>query len=852
MPEPERDSGPALSLEGVSKRYPGTLAVAGVDFTVHAGEICALVGENGAGKSTLVKIIAGAFDDYEGTIRINGKAVSLHSPAAAKSNGIQMIHQELSLAPPLSVAENILAGRLPVRAGLFLDERAMRNEAARWLAQVGLDTDPATLVADLSPHEAQLVEIARALGNMPCILVLDEPTSSLSRDETDRLFDILKRLRSRGLAMVYISHHLPDVFRIADRVTVLRDGRRVASERLEAVTPELLVNLMVGRDVGDLYPRRRGDHEEVRFRVRGATRRGFFREVSFDVRAGEIVGIGGLSGAGRTELARSLCGIDPLDTGSMELDGRDVTSRSFPAAVSRGVAYLTEDRKGDGLALRLPVGDNVLAAAARVYGRVALPWRSGGERRAASAASELDVQPPDLTRQTASLSGGNQQKALLAKWLAADPEVLFLDEPTRGVDVGAKVTIHEAIARLAEAGKCVVLISSDLPELAGLANRVLVMRRGRLTAELSGGQCTEEAILLAANGQEPAAKRERERPCTDDGPTEGAIRGPHPYRRERPLARARSWLVPLAVALAIAAAGRVASPHFLESDNLMTVLQAVALLGIVACGVCYVTYTGHYADLSVPSVMAFSGIVAVSALKFGLVAGLSGGLAVGVAVGLLNGLVIGCLRVNPIIWTLATGAGVGGFIRWAYSGTQVYPDAGQAAGQAFLHLYGTRVLGVVPMSVAVLLAMAAGSALLMGRTLFGYDARLTGSSYEAARLSGVRTSSVTTWAFVLSGAASAVGGMMLTSLNKVGAPYIGKGYDFLAVTAIVLGGMTLAGGRGSVPGVLAGVLIIGLMRNVMNLLGWGTFQQDIAQGLVFISVVGYAAMLLRRRGQDDA
>jgi ribose/xylose/arabinose/galactoside ABC-type transport system permease subunit len=221
-------------------------------------------------------------------------------------------------------------------------------------------------------------------------------------------------------------------------------------------------------------------------------------------------------------------------------------------------------------------------------------------------------------------------------------------------------------------------------------------------------------------------------------------------------------------------------------------------------------------------------------------------------VGLANGLAIGCLRVNPIIWTLATGAGVGGFIRWAYSGTQVYPDASQAAGRAFLHLYGARVLGVVPMSVTVLLAMAAGSALLMTRTLFGFDARLTGSSYEAARLSGVRTSSVTAWAFVLSGAASAVGGMMLTSLNKVGAPYIGKGYDFLAVTAIVLGRMTLAGGRGSVLGVLAGVLIIGLLRNVMNLLGWGTFQQDIAQGVVFIAVVGYAAMLSRRRGQDDA
>ncbi|MBM3495183.1 MAG: ABC transporter permease, partial [Armatimonadetes bacterium] len=319
----------------------------------------------------------------------------------------------------------------------------------------------------------------------------------------------------------------------------------------------------------------------------------------------------------------------------------------------------------------------------------------------------------------------------------------------------------------------------------------------------------------------------------------------------------RSWkprglLAPVALALAVALAGRLASPHFLGADNLLAVVQAVALLGIVACGVCFVTYTGHYADLSVPSIMAFSGIVAISALKYGLIAGLAAGLGVGLAVGLLNGAAIGILRVNPIIWTLATGAGVGGFIRWAYSGTQVYPDAAQSAGRAFLELYGMRVAGVVPMSVAALVVIAAAAGVLMARTPFGFDARLTGSSYEAARLSGVRTTRVVAWAFVLSGVASALGGMLLTSLNKVGAPYIGKGYDFLAVTAIVLGGMTLAGGRGSVAGVLGGVLIIGLLRNVMNLMGWGTFQQDIAQGVVFIVVVGYASMLLRRRGRDDA
>jgi ribose transport system ATP-binding protein len=493
--------GLALEMRGVRKTFPGTVAVDGVDFTVHAGEVHALVGENGAGKSTLMKIIAGALPDYAGEVRINGLPVRLSSPAVARQYGIGMIYQELSLAGPVSVAENILAGRLPVRAGVVLDRRRLGALARHALERVGLAVDPARPVEDLSQHEAQLVEIAKVLHGHPCILVLDEPTSALSREEVERLFAIIRRLRRDGLALVYISHHLPEIFQIADRVTVLRDGRRIATCAIGEVTPEKLIKLMVGHATDALY------HHQARHalgaeRLRGSnlSRYGFFHDLSFSVRAGEVLGVGGLSGAGRTELARSVVGLDPLDAGSLELDGQPFRPRDLAAAIRRGVAYLTEDRKRQGLALRLTTAENILAAIIPRLSHWGLFRPGTGDAVVQRLAAELQVHPADGSVPSRSLSGGNQQKVLLAKWLAVGPQVLILDEPTRGVDIGAKVVIHEAIERLAAAGTAVILISSDLPELLGLSDRILVLRRGRVACELARPEFSEEALLLAASG----------------------------------------------------------------------------------------------------------------------------------------------------------------------------------------------------------------------------------------------------------------------------------------------------------------------------------------------------------------
>jgi len=485
-----------LELRQVTKRYPGTLAVDRVDLQVRQGEVHALMGENGAGKSTLMKILAGSFDDYTGQIIINGRPARVRTPALAKAHGVEMIYQELSLAGPLSVAENVLVGRLP-RRGVFINKRAMAREANRCLAQVGLDIDPWQTIDMLSQHEAQLVEIAKALGNEPSVLVMDEPTSALSRTEVKRLFEIITQLKDRGVTIIYISHHLSEVYAIADRMTVMRDGRKIATIDPKRVDPPALVEMMIGQPASQTAVKRQQPVGKKRLRVRNLSRHGFFHNISFFIRAGEILGIGGLAGAGRTELARALCGIDPCDRGDILLDGRLLDHRSMRRAMKQGLAYLTEDRKGQGLALPLTAQNNLLSALHVKRGR--LLGRRQQRNCFVDQAVQLQLYPPQPQRRVTQFSGGNQQKILLGKWLATAPEVLILDEPTRGVDVGAKQVIHQAIVRLADAGKCVLLISSDLPELVTLADRVKIMRKGHFTGEIHKDQLSENRVLLAAN-----------------------------------------------------------------------------------------------------------------------------------------------------------------------------------------------------------------------------------------------------------------------------------------------------------------------------------------------------------------
>ena len=485
----------------MSKKYPGTLAVNSVDFEARVGEVHALMGENGAGKSTLMKILAGSFKDYTGSIFIGQKEVKLDSPAIARSYGIGMIYQELSLARPISIAENLLVGRLPRKHGFWLDRKAMVQRASHLCEKVGLDLDPLKTIEDISHHQSQLVEIAKVLGSNPCILVMDEPTSSLSREEAGRLFKIIRQLKNRGITIIYISHHLSEVFEIADRVTVMRDGEIIDTKSINEVTPPTVIQMMVGQTIDDFYVQRRPKIGEIVLDIENLTRNGFFHNVSFHARKGEILGVAGLTGAGRTEMARSMCGLDPHDSGTIEVVGKQLKKHSYSIAMEHGMLYLSEDRKMDGLFLRLSVKQNIVSAIIDRHTLCGIYSSRHENTKTTELIKKLDIMTSSASTDVSNLSGGNQQKVLLGKWIAADPTILVLDEPTRGVDIKAKIKIHNAIIELADNNRAIILISSDLPELVGLSDRVIVMRDGHLISEMQKQQLSEESVLLAMNGE---------------------------------------------------------------------------------------------------------------------------------------------------------------------------------------------------------------------------------------------------------------------------------------------------------------------------------------------------------------
>lgn len=488
-------------MQSISKTFPGTLAVDQVDFEVIAGEVHALLGENGAGKSTLMKILAGSYCDYSGKILINGKNVRLDNPAKAKDNGVGMIYQELSLAQPISIAENILIGRLPQKGNFRIDHKAMVDETIKILEKVGLDLDPMTPVKDISQHEAQLVEIAKVLSMNPSILVMDEPTSALSRDEISTLFSTIDSLKKQGIAIIYISHRLPEIFRIADRITILRDGRKILTTPVHEVTSSTLAGIMIGKNIEEFQKEESSVRTEVSLKVEDLCRNGFFHDISFKGYRGEILGIAGLSGAGRSEVGKSLCGIDPSDRGRIFIQGQRIPRESYRKSMKKGMIYLSEDRKSDGLFAGLQVSQNILSTVIdnNCRGGIYSPRRN--KNKLSTLMEKLNIHPPRPDAEVSTLSGGNQQKVFLAKWLVAEPDIFILDEPTKGVDVGARTGIQNTIQELADKGKTIILISSDLSEVVSLCDRVLVMRKGYIIEEMSSEMLTEEAVLLAANGE---------------------------------------------------------------------------------------------------------------------------------------------------------------------------------------------------------------------------------------------------------------------------------------------------------------------------------------------------------------
>ncbi|GAA4509267.1 sugar ABC transporter ATP-binding protein [Nonomuraea ferruginea] len=476
-----------LSLRGIGKSFLGVRVLSGVDLAVTAGEVHAVVGENGAGKSTLMKIICGVHAPDEGTIELDGRPVSFGHPLDARRSGIAIIYQEFNLLPERTVAENVFLGREPVRRGL-VDRAAMEQATARLLHELGEEAfGPRDAVKRLPVAQQQIVEIVKALSVNARLIVMDEPTAALAEHEVESLYRLIGRLRERGVAVVYISHRLREVFDLADRVTVLKDGSRVTTLPIGEVTPGELIRLMVGRDLGTYFPPRSAGAGEVRLSLRAAGNHRL-HDIDLELRAGEIVGIAGLQGSGRSELARAIFGAEPFTTGEMTPS----RPRSVREGVALGIGLVTEDRKAEGLALRQSVRDNVLLVARAV---------GAGDRAGVRDLLErVRLSPVRREQEVRYLSGGNQQKVVLVKWLTMAPRVLLFDEPTRGVDVGAKATIHDLMRELANGGMAIMMISSELPELIGMSDRVVVLRDGRVAGTLPAG-ASEEAVMRLAAGE---------------------------------------------------------------------------------------------------------------------------------------------------------------------------------------------------------------------------------------------------------------------------------------------------------------------------------------------------------------
>ncbi|MER9334868.1 sugar ABC transporter ATP-binding protein [Mesorhizobium sp. M0293] len=492
---------PALELRGIDKRFPGVVALDNVDFSLEPGKIHALMGENGAGKSTLIKIMAGVYGKDAGTIRLRGHEVDIKSPRDSLKEGIKVVFQEIALISEFTVAENIFLEGYPTGRAGSIDWKKIRADSAALFHRIGFNVDPAARTGSLPVSQQQMVEIARALAHEARVVVMDEPTSSLTPNEVSLLFTVIRRLASLGIAVVYVSHKLDEVFEIADTVTVLRDGRHISTRPIGEHTNDTLIQDMIGRRIDNLFPRQRGAAgSKVALSVENLSTAKKLTDVSFEARAGEVLGFFGLMGAGRTELAKAIVGYDPITAGTITVDGSRLVPHDTRTGVKLGIGLLTEDRKSEGLMGELPVYQNASLASLGAFARLGFVDKAKEHKAVQDYVDRFRIKTPSLFQQVKNLSGGNQQKVLIARWLMRGLKVIVVDEPTRGIDVGAKSEIFALIDRLAGEGLAVVMMTSEMPELLGLADRIAVMCEGRLTAIMSREEATQEKILNAAIG----------------------------------------------------------------------------------------------------------------------------------------------------------------------------------------------------------------------------------------------------------------------------------------------------------------------------------------------------------------
>ena len=841
-----------LGLRKATKVFGGTVALKNVSLDLRAGEVLALLGENGAGKSTCVKLLTGLYKPDAGEIVLDGAAVGLASPLDAFRRGISVVHQHPGLFGDLTVAENVFIGHMPIDKARRLDHRTMHRRAAELLDVVGLDCDPGILLNRLRSSEQQLVEIARALSAEARVLILDEPTAALSQREVERLFSVMQQLRSREVAMMFVSHRMDEIYRVSDRVTVLRDGHHVATEIAGMMSRERAVQLMVGRSLGGMYPARNPKSGEIVLEVSDLGLGDLFTDVSFAVRAGEILGLGGLVGSGRTEIARVIFGIDQPTQGTVRLGGRTVSFHTPGEAMAAGIAYVSEDRLGQSLVMDQAILSNATLPTiqrATIGGLI-------------SATRELALVRPDLNRMklrfrsyeqpVKTLSGGNQQKVVLAKWLATKPRLLILDEPTQGVDVQTKAEVHSLIADLASSGMAILLISSELPELLGMSDRILVLREGRVMDEMERAAATPERVLKAATD---AVNKDHSEHRTDDI-LSAAVCSP---KHEDPSSQGSSNPLTLAIrhfflrrefgliaAMAAVIIPVVAvNPRMLSGPNLSALSMDAALLIIVAVAQMLVLLTRNI-DLSVASVIGLSAYGAATTLRahpdLNVLLGLAVASGIGLLCGLVNGSVVTLGRVPAIVVTLGTLSVFRGVDSLWTGGKQISADQ---VPQAWLDLTTGRIAGV-----PALVFIAAGVLLVTGFVLrslpLGRELYAIGSNPDGAELIGIPVRRRVLGAFAVAGLLAGFDGGLWASRYATIDARVATGFELTVIAAVVVGGVAIRGGAGTALGVTLGALTLLIIRNGLILIRIDPLWLEGVYGLVILGAVTINLIVTRR------
>lgn len=831
------------SLEGVTKVFGGTVAVADVSIELRAGQVLALLGENGAGKSTCVKLLAGVHRPDSGRICILGQHVAFASPLEAQQAGIAVMHQHPGLFPDLSIAENLFIGQTGLR--WKLDHGRMADEATRLLRLVGLDGEVAAPLRQLRTSEQQLVEIARALSLEARVLIMDEPTAALSQREVERLFLVVDNLRAQGVAMMFVGHRMDEIYRVADRIAVLRDGRHIGTEATSDLTRERAVQMMVGRSLSGLYPRNTSTPRDVVLNVKGLSCEGSFENVSFQLKAGEILGFGGLVGSGRTEIARVLFGIDQPTAGTISIDGKMARFASPRNAMDAGVAYVSEDRIGQSLVMDFPILDNSSLTVLDKVTRAGLMSRTREIEIAKPFLDRLRLRFRSFSQPVSALSGGNQQKVVLSKWLATSPRVLILDEPTQGIDVQTKADVHAMITDLASKGMAIILISSELPELLGMADRIIVLREGTITAEFRHEDATQEKVIGAATGAiiRSANGEVAARSVSYHGETHRAADKPQQGGWRNVLARRELGLFVAIVAVVVPIS--ILNIRMLSSANLSALAMDAGLLMIVAVAQMLVVITRSI-DLSVAAVIGLAAYGSASTLHLHPEIGVAGGVALACAIGLvagfLNGLIVTYGRVPAIVVTLGTMSIFRGLNSLWAGGTQVSADQ---VPQAWLDMTAANVFGipaVLLISVATLLVVS----YVLRNTSIGRELIAIGSNPGGAELIGIPLRARILMAFCAAGLLAGLDGALWASRYATVDARVAYGFELTVIAAVVVGGIAVRGGSGTVLGVAAGALMLLIINNGLTLVRVDPLWLQGVYGLVILAAIGIDALVARR------